>query len=164
MAFDAQLPGTEPDGQTDGLRNVQHRNIDPAPEVAVDRLPAHIEVRMAHRTGHDDRLSTPVGGVADDLPGKPSHDIGTRHRKPGAAAFGLESPVDRLGPDQFHQRVEALRVFQTIELQHPVRTYQQATVVARHLAVERLHDPRREFSLIYFSIICTTFNIRTLPV
>ena len=37
MAFDAQLPGTEPDGQTDGLRNVQHRNIDPAPEVAVDR-------------------------------------------------------------------------------------------------------------------------------
>ena len=28
-----------------------------------------------------------------------------------------------------------------------MRTYQQATVVARHLAVERLHDPRREFSL-----------------
>ena len=81
-------------------------------------------------TGHHNGFSAPFSRIGYNSSGKFVHQIGTAHSKSGSAAFGLEGPIYGTHAQRFHDLVHRLGVFGTIKLQHVVRAYQQATVIA----------------------------------
>ena len=106
MLVEAQFRAGHSQGETDQLRQMQHRHVQLPADIGLDLFLEAVEHGVTQRAGRHQSLRAVGLGGLDVLPGQLDRDPLVMRGGMEAAAFGAAGIVDRLAAQLFRELFE----------------------------------------------------------